>query len=450
MRTWLAELSLALAFKSVYTSKQSYCGLNGEAALSIKVRPMSRTILLLVLVLGTIFGAGMTSPIAAKAPTYAADASALIVQLRPGVSARALANEYQLRPGQVLRRGPGETPVLRMEISDGEAPDRKAVRLTGDRRVVYAEPDYLVGAPAARQRSSWAVGDKDAAATADDYTTQWAVAALGLDVAHLQSRGAGITVAILDTGVDAAHPALQGRLVTGYDFIDDDADPAETGFGSSYGHGTHVAGLVALVAPEAKIMPLRTLNADGLGTVWGQALALTYAIEHGAAVINLSWSMPTPSRLLDDLLAEATCRSRAQPACRSGTLPGAVVLAAAGNSGATAPEYPAASNIPGVLAVTASGPDFTLSPFSTYGSWVAMAAPGEAMVSAIPGGGYARWSGSSMAAPITAGALALVRSTAPAGGPAELVARVTTSARPFKDSPVRRHLDLNAALSAAR
>lgn len=411
---------------------------------------MSRTIPLLVLVLGIIFSTGMAAPATAKAPPHAADATALIVQLRPGVSARALANEYQLRPEQVLRRGPGETPVLRMEISDSEVPENKAARLAGDRRVIYAEPDYLVGAPEARQRSSWAVGDEDAAATADDYTTQWAVAALGLDAAHLQSRGAGITVAILDTGVDVTHPALQGRLLSGYDFIDDDADPAETGSGSSYGHGTHVAGLVALVAPDATIMPLRTLNADGVGTVWGQALALTYAIEHGAAVINLSWSMSTPSRLLDDLLAEATCRSRVQPACRTGNMPGAVVLAAAGNSGATAAEYPAASNIPGVLAVAASGPDFTLSPFSTYGSWVALAAPGEAMVSAMPGGGYASWSGSSMAAPITSGALALMRSAAPAGGPAEVAARVTTSARPLNDSPVRRHLDLNAALNAAR
>jgi subtilisin family serine protease len=411
---------------------------------------MLRSILLLVLIPGIIFGAGMATPATAKGSASATDATAVILQLRPGASARALASEYQLRPGQVLERGPGETPVLRMEISDSEAPDSKAARIAADQRVVYAEPDYLVGTPVARQRSSWAVGDENGAATADDYTTQWAIAALGLDTAHLRSRGAGITVAILDTGIDATHPALEGRIVPGYDFIDDDADPGEMGNGPFYGHGTHVAGLVALVAPEAKIMPLRTLNADGVGTVWGQALALAYAIEHGAAVINLSWSMATPSRLLDDLLATATCRGRAIVACRSGNMPGAVVLAAAGNSGASAPEYPAASNIPGVLAIAASGPGFTLSDFTTYGSWVNLAAPGEAIVSTTPGGGYTSWSGSSMATPITAGALALVRSAASINGPAEVAARVTTSAHLLDNSPVRRHLDLNAALSVAR
>lgn len=409
---------------------------------------MIRSTLTLMLALSIL--ASLTAPAAAQVPIQHAVSDTLIIQLRPGVSPKMLEGEYQLHPGQALRRGPGEPPVLRMKIVDGEAPASKANRLTNDRRVVFAEPDYLVGAPEARQRSSWAVGDEEIVATAESYAGQWAVTALGLAEVHTLGRGAGITVAILDTGVDVNHAALQGRLTSGYDFLDDDADPAEQGAGRTYGHGTHVAGLVALVAPEAMIMPLRTLDADGVGTVWGQALALAYAIDQGADVINLSWSMPVPSRLIDDLLAEATCRQRVQPACREAHSPGAVVLAAAGNSGADAPEYPAASNIPGLLAVAASGPDRVLSPFSSYGTWVALAAPGEGMISTTPGGGYASWSGTSMATPITAGALALVRASASLGSPAEVVARVTTSAQSLKDSPVRRHLDLPAALRAAR
>jgi subtilisin family serine protease len=409
---------------------------------------MLRSVLTLTLALTIL--ASLSAPAAAKAPADAAVSDALIVRLRPGVSPRALEHDYKLRPDQAISRGPGETPILRMAITDGEAPSSKANRLANDRRVIFAEPDYLVGSPEARQRSSWAVGDEEIAATAESYAGQWSVAALSLAEAHGLSRGAGITVAILDTGVDAGHEALQGRLTDGYDFIDNDADPSEQGAGRAYGHGTHVAGLVALVAPEALIMPLRTLNADGVGTVWGQALALNHALEHGADVINLSWSMPTPSRLIDDLLAEASCRQRAQPICRASHTPGAVVLAASGNSGADTPEYPAASNVPGVMAVAASGPDHKLSPFSSYGSWVALAAPGEAIISATPGGGYASWSGTSMAAPLAAGAVALVRASAPSGNPAEVAARVTTSARLLNDSPVRRHLDLPAALNSAR
>jgi hypothetical protein len=120
-------------------------------------------------------------------------------------------------------------------------------------------------------------------------------------------------VAVLDTGVDRLHPALAGHLAAGYDFVDGDADPSEQrmpGMEQAYGHGTHVAGLVALAAPEATILPLRTLTADGVGTVWTQVQALRYAAEQGADVINLSFSMGVRSETLADVLAgDHLCRS---------------------------------------------------------------------------------------------------------------------------------------------
>src|SRR6185295_13063961 len=103
-------------------------------------------------------------------------------------------------------------------------------------------------------------------------------------------------VAVLDSGVDLSHPALAAHLIAGYDFVDGDADPQEAPGGSGVGHGTHVAGLIALAAPEARIMPVRVLDAEGAGDMWRLARALVWASDpdgdpatpDGADVINLS------------------------------------------------------------------------------------------------------------------------------------------------------------------
>jgi len=255
-------------------------------------------------------------------------------------------------------------------------------------------------------------------------------------------------VAILDTGADLSHPALAGHLTPGYDFVDRDDDPSEIGvYGSdiAYGHGTHVAGLVALAAPDAKIMPLRTLGPDGIGTIWMQAQALRYAINHGADVINLSYSFSNRSHVLDEVLAQVTCAAAIDDDCRAKIRPGAIVAAASGNSGGNDREYPAADLLPGVLAVAASTEANTLAVFSTYGSWVQVAAPGDRILSSVPGGGYATWSGTSMAAPLAAGSAALVRAAYPGLRPADIVTRIiTTGAR--MAGLVRRRVDAAAAL----
>src|SRR6185295_16802740 len=121
--------------------------------------------------------------------------------------------------------------------------------------------------------------------------------------------------ALLDTGVDTNHPALAGHLLPGRDFVDDDADPSEVGDQQTgpYGHGTHVAGLVALVAPEAKIIPIRVLDERGVGNIWVLAEALAYAVDpdgdpataDGADVINLSLTTPRETKLIGNLIARA-------------------------------------------------------------------------------------------------------------------------------------------------
>ncbi len=200
--------------------------------------------------------------------------------------------------------------------------------------------------------------------------------------------------------------------------------------------------------PQAKIMPLRTLKPDGTGDIWTQITAIGYAMEHGADVINLSYSFEQQSKVFDDIIAEVTCNAPADFDCRAKTRPGAVVVAAAGNSGASIREYPAANHASGLLAVAASTEADALADFSTYGSWVQVAAPGDRLLSSIPGSNYATWSGTSMAAPIVAGVAALTRAANPGLGPTEAVTRIATTAARIK-ADVRRRVDAAEAVGWA-
>jgi thermitase len=365
----------------------------------------------------------------------------VVVKLHPGVNIGAVASKYGLQP-QPKDKLSGH-PIYRMWIVDGTAPSPKAANLAADPRVIYAEPNYEGQAPETRQRSSWTVGG-DAGA----YSQQWASDMLRLPEAHTVTQGTNITVAVLDTGADLNHPALAGRIVSGFDFVDNDTDPSESGvYGQDhgYGHGTHVAGLVAFAAPAAKIMPLRTLQPDGMGTIWTQAEAVRYALDHGADVINLSFSFAAPSKLIDDILAEVTCTPAVDTDCHSGVRPGAVVVAAAGNGGVAIREYPAASLVPGVMGVAASTESDTLANFSNSGVWVEVAAPGERILSSVPDGQYASWSGTSMSTALAAGTAALVRATYPRMRPAQVALHITTTAA-FISGPAKRRVDAAAAV----
>jgi thermitase len=394
-------------------------------------------------VLGLLFGFGASVTSANSNSDQSNDfvPNEVLVKLNPSADRRAFMTANHLK---LPEKGPAQLdnqPIYRFEITDGKSPLDKASKLKRDRRVVYAEPDYIGDLPEAQQRSSWVVGD------AAEYAVQWAPAALRLPEAHTISRGAGIIVATLDTGVDVTHPALVDHLMPGYDFVDFDDDPSELlySYGSAYGHGTHVAGLVALAAPDARIMPLRTLDPNGVGTIWTQALALRYAMNHGADVVNLSFSFKHRSVLLDNVLGELTCSPSVDADCRALTRPGAIVVAAAGNSGTNIPEYPAADLVPGVLAVGASTEENTLATFSTYGSWVRVAAPGERIVSTLPGGSYASWSGTSMATPLTAGVAALDRAAYPALRPKDVMMLIANTAAPLS-GPVPWRVDAAATV----
>ena len=395
-----------------------------------------------ILVLVTICG-GMAIAAAQAAPDRDRAASPeLLVKVQPATNPHIFAASTGMRFSGSSGDMVGDLAIYRMVIADGSSPAQKIAQLANNPKVIYSELNSTGQVPEAQQRSSWVVGGSDS-----EYFAQWAPAMLQLDQAHRFNRGDGVIVAVLDTGVDQTHPMLAGHLISGYDFVDEDIDPQETGqagVDNAFGHGTHVAGLVALAAPGASIMPLRTLRADGTGDIWTQVRAIRYAVAHGASVINLSFSFDQPSQVFSDVLAQVTCAT-ASIVCRLSTRPGAIVLAAAGNTGLRVREYPAAAFAPGVLGVGASSANDTLAAFSTYGAWVQIMAPGDHILSTIPGGGYASWSGTSMAAPLVAGVAALVRSAKPALRPVDVVTQLITTAAQTRTA-VRRRLDAAAAL----
>jgi subtilisin family serine protease len=344
-----------------------------------------------------------------------------------------------------LRARFGSRPIFRLGLVGAGSAHAKAEALGLEPAVLAAEPNYVHRSPEARKNVVWAIG------TPGEFATQWAPEALRLPAAHALSRGHGVRVAVLDTGVDFSHPALAGRLLPGFDFVDFDGDPSERGPGLAFGHGTHVAGLVALAAPAARIMPLRVLDAAGEGNAWVLAEALLHAVDpdrnpttpDGAQVINLSLGTPARSRILDAVAELAAC---ALPP--AGTLDlefsdpgynddrarcsgegGAVIVAAAGNDGSDeVREYPAAESVYGLLSVTASTANRRLAPFANFGSKVDVATPGDRITSAIPGGLYGTWSGTSMAAPLAAGVAALVRAAHPSLSPREVTRRLIETA----------------------
>jgi subtilisin family serine protease len=392
-------------------------------------------------------------------PTVAGE---ILVRLRSSAALPALLLRHRLTLADQF----GARPIYRLAVTGNADVGATVEALGADLDVLIAERNNVHRSPEARKNSAWTIG------TASGYTAQWAPTALRLPTAHVRSTGAGMRVAVLDSGIDAAHPAFAGRLLPGFDFVDFDNDPAEVGNAlthPSFGHGTHVAGLVALAAPGAKIMPLRVLDADGAGNAWVLGEAMLHAVDpdrdpasdDGAHVINLSLGSLGRTQLLGTLAQLTAC---AIPAVavkpqddytdpgynadkqRCDALGGAVIVAAAGNDGSDdVRQYPAAEGAYGLMAVGASSADERLAAFSNFGSWVDIAAPGEGITSALPGGVYGTWSGTSMAAPLAAGVAALVRAQSPALAARDVVRRVLRNAAPLCGSKLQR-IDAAAAV----
>lgn len=292
-----------------------------------------------------------------------------------------------------------------------------------------------------------------------NYTTQSATTIIRLADARTATNLTGIgTVAIIDTGADTTHPALSAVIVPGFDFTRDvpggselaDLNPAvaaqlqqstsgildaqnvlivnpataailsqstsgildQSTSGildsslSDFGHGTMVAGIVHLIAPTAKIMPLKAFNADGSSNLSDIIRAIYYAANNGASVISMSFSISQPSPGLQAAIQYALSKN-------------VILVAAAGNDGLKTLVYPASYG--GVQGIGSTTSTDTKSSFTNFGSGVVtFAAPGEGVITTYPGGNYAAGWGTSFSAPMLSGAATLVLQARPAAKPGDI------------------------------
>lgn len=240
---------------------------------------------------------------------------------------------------------------------------------------------------------------------------QWAIARINLARAHARTEGTPRTLlAILDTGIDPAHPDLRddsgrSRVVLGRDWLKKTDNPVD---GDS--HGTHAAGIAAAsannrtgivgVAPRIHLLAEKVVSDYGYGDATSVSAGIVHAVDTGAHVLSMSLGSPTLSPLLRDAIAYAQGKD-------------VLVVAAMGNSGRNDLLYPAA--MPGVMAVGATDEQDRKTSFSSYGNWISVVAPGQGIMALLPTfpnnsqeKGYGQKSGTSMATPYVAGLAALV------------------------------------------
>jgi subtilisin family serine protease len=291
-----------------------------------------------------------------------------------------------------------------------------------------------------------------------EFPQQWGLkSAPGADFAPAWNAGftgQGITVAVVDTGVDLDHTGLAGHVTAGPDFI---VDPTGTTpvTGDAYGHGTHVAGIIAANdspggglggAPGATILAVRVLNQDGVGSSFTVAQGIEWAAQHGASVINLS-------------LGEASCDTVIGQAMVDAHTDRVVVAAAAGNDDSSELFAPAAYSAEDI-AVAATNQSGQKAAFSNFGGYVAIAAPGENVVSTCAytpscigsptpsNSAYNDLSGTSMATPFVSAAAALVKEECPSFLPDQIKAELVNRAGAAVPGYPFRSLDAGLAVAA--
>lgn len=368
---------------------------------------MKKFLITLTTVIGVVAGSFSTVSADDKelVEVYAA------VKLEPGASLAAVAGEAEATPGPVLIELRGIHAVSRLVEVDTSKPEKIAKEseklakdVAGEDGVAWAV-ELEHGLASDTRFHAWP-SNTATESTADMMAGQAAFADLRLDDAHGVATGAGVVVAVLDTGVDVDHPFLAGHLLPGVDLVDGDLDPSDEADGidqdldghadSAYGHGTFVSGIVRQIAPDAQILPIRVLDAEGQGDLHAVIDGIDYAVANGADVINMSFGLDTAHKY--KALEKALKRAKKADV---------VVVAAAGNDGDEEKSFPSA--MPDVVSVTALDQASTdVATYATRGKWVKVAAPGADIVSSTADDRYATWSGTSMAAPVVSGSLALL------------------------------------------
>lgn len=344
----------------------------------------------------------------------------------------------ELVPGSVLGNValPAETTLIRrlkgtdfylLQVNTGfEA--FSVDELKKDHSVSDASLNRVVHNPLASQSHSIISYPENLAETglsSNDYSRQAQALdqMLSLTATHRRSSGAGTIVAVVDTGVDRTHPVLAPQLwvdgredgdipnnqidedldellndTYGWNFVDDNNNPNELP-GSNQapvaGHGTFIAGLIALLAPGCRIMPIRAFSPQGESDEFTVAQAIIWAADHGANVINMSFGTPENSKIMQAAIDYAYQQ-------------GIVLAAAMGNQATQSPPLYPAHDYTKVMGVAALDASDQIAYFSNYGANTSMSALGEDIVSTYPGSGYARWRGTSFSTPLVAAEAALL------------------------------------------
>ena len=376
----------------------------------------SRTLLRL------LAAAALTAPVVPAAATSTVPTGGPCAQLGFVRAGRAMV--AMTRPGAALRLP--DVPGASLTVADG-VPRLGLHEVT----VRTGNVDRVARALAATPGVTWAGRDRllTTLRVAHDplYRRQWALARVHAARAWNVDIGVAnpVTIAVLDTGVDDAHPDLVGRVLPGVDVVDGDTDASDQQF-----HGTAVASVAAADTDNrigmaglswgARVLPIRVLDSSGQGSECTVAAGLFYAGDR-APILNLS------------LGATGDCTPVMQQAVQYAVDRGALVVAAAGNSGqhGNPPEEPA--DCPGAVGVAATDQHDRRAPFSEHGQQISLSAPGVRVIAALrkPDGSHA-WAeldGTSMAAPVVSGIASLVLAHHPGWTAAQVLTRLERTAR---------------------
>jgi subtilisin family serine protease len=312
----------------------------------------------------------------------------LLLRQRAGLSSQALRKALR-RHGVVPVRSLDRVGTTIVHVSEADLEQiERSLRRSGLFKAV--ERDYVV----------------QVAELPNDphFSSQWGLTKIAAPLSWDLSKGSSAApVAVLDTGVELNHPDLAGQLQPGFDFVNGDADPSD-----DHGHGTRMIGIVAAlqnnnlgisgIAPDTQILPGKVMGADGFGLYGDVADGITWAVDQGARVINLSLVGPGPSSVMQSAIDYATAND-------------VLVVASSGNWGSDDPAYPAAFD--NVVSVGAIGDNDIRSSFSNYGASLDIVAPGASILTTTLNAGYTGSTGTSPAAAHASATFALLLAAEP-------------------------------------